>query len=106
VSSDDNSVAQIHAGRGAELYSKVLAASAALDDLWAEWRAAPKPFPTGSEYSQTGAFWDRLNQASGARSAAGVECYRYFEGPEATAAERAAWKLMDPARWPGGRRGR
>jgi hypothetical protein len=83
------------AGIGARLYAAVAAADDRIDALWAEWATLPRLAGGGIDPAIRQDFWDRLHQAQAERAEAASRCWGYFEGPECTALERAAWQLWD-----------
>ena len=91
--------------RGQQLLDEVAAADAAEAAVWADYDAtlaANRPGlaePAGGmSKADSDAFMARLGQAQAVRQAARDALYAYFEGPDASPAERAAWKLLAPRR--------
>jgi hypothetical protein len=88
-------------GRGQELLDELAAADAAIEACWADWDRmlyAPASRSAGIPEPARDAWYARLTQVQAARQAVADRTWAYFEGPEATALERAAWTLMSP-RW-------
>ncbi len=79
-------------GTGARLYA---AASAAGD----RYRDHARVWIMDVPWAGRAAHIERSGQLAREATAAAAPLYAYFESGEPTAEERAAWTLLDPARW-------
>jgi hypothetical protein len=79
-------------GTGARLY----AAAAAAGD---RYRDHIRVWIMDVPWAERGAHIERSTQLAREATAAAAPLYAYFASDEPTAEERAAWMLLDPARW-------